>query len=298
MSYRPGCTLGAVTDAPALSVVIPAHNERNVIGRTLDSLLRDGPVHPRDEIIVVANGCSDGTGDVVAEYGDPVRLLNLGVASKHAALNAGSVAATNPTCAFVDADVDVTLRALHDTVAEMAATGASVGSPELRLDLAGCSWYARAYYRLWTRLPWSTIEPVGSGVYILDRAGRDRLGAFPSATNDDQYVHDLFTESERRCARQATFVMRPPRDWKGLVARRTRALAGTRELDERFGALPGRVPHVSLVELIRRSPRTALDVPVFVAVTIAAKRNAVRKRRRGSNAWERDESSRQQGPTN
>lgn len=276
-----------------LSVVIPAHNEAAVVSRCLHTLLADGPWHPADEITVVANGCTDDTADEVRRFGDRVRLVELDVASKYGALVAGDETASNELRAYVDADVEVTLGALHQTVAEMRSVDARVGAPAIEVSFDGCAWYARAFYRVWLQLPWATVEPVGSGVYVLDGQGRRKLGHFPAITNDDQYVHDLFAPDERRCARGATFVMHPPRNWQGLVARRTRAMAGTRELDECFGPLPGRAPRESLRSLIRRSPRLATDVPVFVAVTMTAKIMARRKRRRRSDDWERDESSRQ-----
>ncbi len=48
------------------AILIPAHNEEAVIGQTLQSILpqlRDG-----DEVVVVADNCTDSTKDVVSEY--------------------------------------------------------------------------------------------------------------------------------------------------------------------------------------------------------------------------------------
>ncbi len=48
------------------AILIPAHNEEAVIGQTLESILpqlRDG-----DEVVVVADNCTDSTKDVVSEY--------------------------------------------------------------------------------------------------------------------------------------------------------------------------------------------------------------------------------------
>ena len=45
---------------PLASVVIPAHNERRVIGRCLRAL-REGAAPGELDVIVVANACTDDT---------------------------------------------------------------------------------------------------------------------------------------------------------------------------------------------------------------------------------------------
>ncbi|NLV56534.1 MAG: glycosyltransferase family 2 protein [Acidimicrobiales bacterium] len=280
---------------PALSVIVPAHNEERTIARGLDALVREGR-RPDDEIIVVANGCTDRTADVVREHDAGIGLVDLAEASKREALETGRREASRAWHAYVDADVEVSLAALHATVDEMLEVGALVGAPTMRLDLRGARWYARSYARVWLALPWCTEEPVGSGVYVLAPDGLDRLGCFPTITNDDQYVHDLFVPAERRRARGATFEMRPPRDWRGLVSRRTRVTAGRRELTDRFGVMPGAAPRESLPSLLRREPRLARDVPVVLAVAVAAALEGRRRRRRSEESWARDESSREPVP--
>jgi glycosyltransferase involved in cell wall biosynthesis len=49
-----------------LSIVIPAHNEQDAIGATLEGLLK--AVHTPCEIIVVADHCSDRTEEIVREF--------------------------------------------------------------------------------------------------------------------------------------------------------------------------------------------------------------------------------------
>src|SRR4051794_31851306 len=71
---------------PTFSVVIPAHDEESVIGRCLAAW--SGELEPGEaEVVVVANGCSDGTAEAARDFG--VRVLELPAASKSAALNAG-----------------------------------------------------------------------------------------------------------------------------------------------------------------------------------------------------------------
>jgi glycosyltransferase involved in cell wall biosynthesis len=273
-----------------LSVIIPAHNEEAVIERCLSRLLAD-PSSRQLEIIVAANGCTDRTVEIAARFAG-VRVIDISIASKHRALTTGDLAAHYFPRAFVDADIEVGADALIATARAMAHAGALAGAPAMRLDMTGCPWVVRAFYRVWAALDWSTDAPIGSGVYLLSYAGHERLGHFPQIINDDQYVHDIFERNERICVAEREFVTRPPRTLRGLILRRTRTLEGQRELRSIFGTLPGNASGPSLGELLRRRPWLALDIAVFAGVALAAKRALRRKHERGLSGWERDDSSR------
>ena len=62
------------------SVVIPAHNEANVIGRGLNRLFDS--LGTGVEVVVVCNGCTDGTADAVRAAGLHLAVIELDVASK------------------------------------------------------------------------------------------------------------------------------------------------------------------------------------------------------------------------
>ena len=89
---------------PDVSVVIPTHNRRQLLGQAVRSAL--GQVGVEVEVIVVDDGSSDGTADAVASLGDDrVRLIRhprpLGVA---VARNAGAGAARGAWVALLDDD--------------------------------------------------------------------------------------------------------------------------------------------------------------------------------------------------
>jgi glycosyltransferase involved in cell wall biosynthesis len=56
------------------SVIIPAHNEQAVVGRCIESLARDAGADTY-QVIVVANGCSDDTAEVVRQAWERVDVL-------------------------------------------------------------------------------------------------------------------------------------------------------------------------------------------------------------------------------
>jgi len=88
-----------------VTIIIPAHNEAQVIERLIKKLLES--MHPGEfEIIVVANGCADETATVAAI--DPaIRVISIPTASKHQALVVGNRAATGFPRLYVDADVEL-----------------------------------------------------------------------------------------------------------------------------------------------------------------------------------------------
>jgi glycosyltransferase involved in cell wall biosynthesis len=86
-----------------VSIVIPCLNGSKTIVRLIHSLQRQIlPQGTRLEIIVVDNGSTDGTPDLIEEL--PVRLVREGVRGPAAARNAGVRASSGEVIIFLDAD--------------------------------------------------------------------------------------------------------------------------------------------------------------------------------------------------
>ncbi len=116
-------------DNPLVSVVIPAFNATSTLRTTLASVA--GQTHRELEILVVDDGSTDGTADLVADAasGDP-RITLVGDGSNHGrshARNAGIDAATGSWVGFVDADD------LWDPARVERLLGAARAFPEARV---------------------------------------------------------------------------------------------------------------------------------------------------------------------
>ncbi|MHC5165167.1 MAG: glycosyltransferase family 2 protein, partial [Planctomycetota bacterium] len=85
-----------------ISVVIPAYNAEKHIARAIDSVLAQ--TRPADEIIVVDDGSTDATAEVVRSYGEKVIFIQQENAGVSVARNAGIEAASGDWIAFLDAD--------------------------------------------------------------------------------------------------------------------------------------------------------------------------------------------------
>jgi glycosyltransferase involved in cell wall biosynthesis len=84
-----------------ISVIIPCYNEARYIRRCLESLIKQSLVP--QEIIVVDDGSTDGTVEIVKEF--PVRLICQNHAGPAAARNLGASTASGEILVLVDADM-------------------------------------------------------------------------------------------------------------------------------------------------------------------------------------------------
>lgn len=85
-----------------VSVILPTFNRAGLIGETLKSLLAQR--RPVDEILVIDDGSTDATGEVVAGFGAPVRYLRKQNGGKAHALNLGLQASTGDLVWICDDD--------------------------------------------------------------------------------------------------------------------------------------------------------------------------------------------------
>lgn len=93
-----------------VSVLIPTHNRRDLLGRTLDSLAAVRvPAGVSVELVVVANNCTDGTEHLVTERAVampfPTRAVSEPAPGLNNARNCGVAEAAGDWLAFLDDDV-------------------------------------------------------------------------------------------------------------------------------------------------------------------------------------------------
>jgi glycosyltransferase involved in cell wall biosynthesis len=87
---------------PAVSVVIPTYNRAKLILRSLHSVFAN--LEPEDEVILVDDGSTDDTRQVLAPYMDRIRYVMGQHRGVGAARNLGVEHARNPLVAFNDSD--------------------------------------------------------------------------------------------------------------------------------------------------------------------------------------------------
>ncbi|MFH1313368.1 MAG: glycosyltransferase [Candidatus Eisenbacteria bacterium] len=119
-------------DMKQISHIICVHNEKQFIGQKISNCLEMKPTRPQ-EIIVVCDGCTDGTEEIaqrLAATAPTVKVLSIPHSGKTTAQNLGAREAAGEALIFSDADTLIptsTVDALGDRLSEgYACVGADV----------------------------------------------------------------------------------------------------------------------------------------------------------------------------
>ncbi len=119
--------------SPGISVIIPAYNYAHYLPCAIDSVLRQD--YPNFELIVVDDGSTDNTDEVIARYPEPVRRVYQKNAGLLAARNTGIRHATFPLVCFLDADDALAPSLLHKAVNALASLPDSFAIVAFRTQL-------------------------------------------------------------------------------------------------------------------------------------------------------------------
>jgi hypothetical protein len=250
-----------------VDVVVPAHDERALIGACLRSVAA-AAAGLDVRVVVVANGCTDDTADVARAAGAGVDLLvvELPAASKPAALNAANGYLRGVPVVYLDADTVLTPGSLPALVAAMDAAGGPVLVGPRPILVRPGDRLARGFGAVWSRLPSVDGDVVGSGCYAVNPAGRRRWGDFPDVIADDAFVRSRFARTERRVVDEAGMLLVLPAG-RELVRVLARWRQGNAEL---AGASPA-AGGASNARAVLAARELWPHVPAFLWVQVASR---------------------------
>lgn len=152
-----------------ISIIIPALNEAQAIGATLEAAAR---VKGEVEVIVVDGGSADGTAEAARARGTRVITSARG---RGAQMHAGALAARGEVLWFLHADTLVPADAAECINAALLTPGAVGGNFRVRFD--GSSSSARFLTWLYPRLRLLGLAYGDSGFFVR-RAAYERAGGF------------------------------------------------------------------------------------------------------------------------
>ncbi|WP_090793615.1 glycosyltransferase [Asanoa ishikariensis] len=274
-----------------VSIVVAAHNEATVIGRTLRHLL-DGAEPGEFDVVVAANGCTDDTADVARSV-PGVRVVEVERASKPAALNAGDAAATSFPRIYLDADIPLSAAGARALAARVSgADGVIAAAPRRVLDTKGRPLLVRAYFAVNGRLPAFRDALFGRGAIVLSKDARARFDEFPDLFADDLFLDALFADGEKREVAEVPSVVATPTRTEDLLRRLGRVRGANTALRAAGAAVAVRPARKAswLVDVVLPRPWLWPAGACYAALTLLAERRA--RRTPEGAAWARDESTR------
>lgn len=269
-----------------------------MIGRLLSGLVADAASAESDGadvfgVVVVANGCTDQTAEVAAQYSD-VRVVSTPVPNKHHALRLGDEHAVGFPRLYVDADVELRAADVRALAEALEEPGVHAAAPARHTPLDGCPWTVRWYYQIWEQLPVVREGLFGRGVIALSIEGHARISGLPELMGDDLAASLSFAPQERRVVERARVTVHPPRTMSDLLRRRIRSMTVTTQAATQTNLPGSRTSTAHLKALLREAPlRNGPRLAWFVAVTAIARARSRRAVKAGDfTTWLRDESSR------
>jgi glycosyltransferase involved in cell wall biosynthesis len=154
-------------DTLEVSIIIPTYNRRSLLEKALDRLAAQTVDMTNAEVIVVLDGCSDGTAEMLSAGHWPfdLRVVSQDQRGAGAARNAGAKIARGPVLIFLDDDIMAAPELVEQYVRAHQDEGTTVGIGRLMADPS-------------PKVPgwWRWLEWQLSKQYKAMQAGRRRVG--------------------------------------------------------------------------------------------------------------------------
>jgi glycosyltransferase involved in cell wall biosynthesis len=276
---------------PTVAVIVPACNEEARIGGCLCAVLRNGFTGVLT-VVVSVNGSSDRTaaaaGGFRSDYekrGWQLTVLELPLASKVAALNAGDALVDADIRIYLDADAVLSENAIDCLAEVLSYDRPCLAAPRL-CAVPGPGPLSRACASVWTAIPPISDDVAGGGCFAVNRAGRTRFADFPDLIADDGFVRSRFARSERVLVRAASYCVPFPDD-DMIVKVWARWLQGNMELQHHGHSADDPAIMLRRARALVASPALWSKVPAYFLTAIQAHRLARKRFRAHERSWER-----------
>jgi len=273
------------------TVIIPAYNERAVIGQLLSSIY-DGAKNNNYQVVVACNGCSDNTYEYVKEQFPFINCINIVEGSKTNAINQAEKIATGYPRLYIDADVIITSQDINKLILKANSVNSPIlCAPRASINTTKSHFIVKAYYRTWQKTKFYINHGFGSGIYVLNQPAREMFDIFPNIIADDGYVREFLNSNEIVVVEDAKSTVQAPVKLIDLIKIKSRSKLGNYQLS---GIKINRVNNdnekvnktfVNSVNIFNKSIYYLIN---FIAMVLAKRKikNIL------TYQWDRDESSR------
>jgi glycosyltransferase involved in cell wall biosynthesis len=194
-----------VIQSKKVSVIIPNYNYGRYVGQAVDSVLKQ--TYRNFEVIVVNNGSTDDSIEILRTYGDKIRLIDQPNLGQSGARNSGLGESKGECIAFLDADdlweptkLEKQIKLMSEFT-QLVYCGISqfgervIGAPKVQMPK-----YKGKCMPLFLEQPGVSIVISGESTALFSRNLLNRVGAFDMKLNSTA-GWDFF----RRCSRNTEF---------------------------------------------------------------------------------------------
>jgi glycosyltransferase involved in cell wall biosynthesis len=205
---------------PRFSLIIPAHDEQELLPRLLDTVdearrrFRRGP--EQVEVIVADNASTDRTAGIAAERGCVV--VEVERRRIAAARNGGAAAARGRVLGFADADMRIHPQTFNDIEDELATGRVIAGASGVRLE----RWSLGIAATYLVIIPWVIMLRMDTGVVFCRRDDFDRIGGYNELRHFGEDVEFLWQLKKLGRSRGQRLTR----------LRRAKAISSTRKFDQ------------------------------------------------------------------
>jgi len=203
-------------DTPLTSVIVPTHNRMESLRRLLDSLCLQRFCPKRFEVLIVADGCTDGTVDMLQNYEAPFPFHVIEQAHQGPAIarNNGASRAVGKLLIFLDDDIETTpsLIEAHACAHQRWPNHVVIGYlPPVLKNQTG---YFLSTLRNWWEAMFDVMRQPGhrykysdllSGNFSIQTESFNRIGKFDPSF----WCHEDYELGVRLIKAQASFIFMP-----------------------------------------------------------------------------------------
>jgi glycosyltransferase involved in cell wall biosynthesis len=177
-----------VSGTPLVSIVVPTHNRAARLTASLGALARQDWPADALEAIIVADGCTDGTADVLASWLPPfnARVIQQAAGGPAVARNRGAAEARGQYLIFLDDDIEASPGLVRGHLETHAGTTGQVviGYLPARVhdadffSIALRGWWDQMFQAMWRPGHRFTFRDLLSGNFSVERALFEAVGGF------------------------------------------------------------------------------------------------------------------------
>lgn len=171
------------------SIIVPVFNSRQHLKASLDSILAAIDAYGNAELILVDNGSTDGSFEIMSRDYGQARLYQSKDVTIAALRNYAAQFATGEFLVFIDSDCVVPANYLHQAITVFNnvcpdATGSRYVLPR------NPHWIERSWYALHERQRESHVNYINSGNFLIKKSLFQQLGGFDAAliTGEDSEI--------------------------------------------------------------------------------------------------------------